>query len=90
MLLAELITEEFTKLKSGRNIPELWAGDSVQISKLPFIYSKEVDVINGVVIGVTNRSSDTAIKLLNVRLLFLSFIAIFSVLRTGGIWLSCL
>ncbi len=52
MLLAELITEEFTKLKSGRNIPELWAGDSVQISKLPFIYSKEVDVINGVVIGV--------------------------------------
>lgn len=66
-LLNELKKEEFEALKAGRNFPEIRAGDSVEIAKLPYISSKEVDIIKGVVIGVTNRANETAIKMLNVR-----------------------
>jgi ribosomal protein L19 len=66
-LLNELKNEEFEKLKAGRSFPEIRAGDSVEIAKLPYISSKDADTIKGVVIGVTNRASETAIKLLNVR-----------------------
>ena len=65
-LLNELKAEEFEKLKNGRTFPKIKAGDSVQIEKLPYVSAKEADTVKGVVIGVTNRASDTALKLLNV------------------------
>ncbi len=66
-LLNELRVEEFNNLKAGREFPEIHTGDSVEIEKLPFMTSKDTDIIKGVVIGKVNRASNTSLKLLNVR-----------------------
>ena len=67
-MLHQLKQEEFERLKRGRKFPLINAGDSIAIQKLPFISAPEPDTIKGLVIGVTNRSSDTALKLMNVFL----------------------
>lgn len=59
--------EEFEKLKNNRQFPNVEAGDSVSIEKLPFMSSTEPDIIKGVVIAKVNRSSDTALTVLNVE-----------------------
>jgi ribosomal protein L19 len=64
--LSELQKEEFEKLKAGRNFPKLLAGDSIEVHKFPFVTSKDADIIKGVVVGITNRGNETAIKMLNV------------------------
>jgi ribosomal protein L19 len=59
--------DEFEKLRKGRQWPEIRAGDSVAVDKLPFITSNEPVTVKGLVIAKTNRASDTAITLLNVE-----------------------
>ena len=66
-LLNILKQEEFTGLRGNREWPEIKAGDSVVIEKLPNMSSTEPNVVKGVVIAKTNRASDTAITLLNVE-----------------------
>lgn len=66
-LLTELKAEEFEQLRNGRKYDDIRAGDSIAVDRLPFSSSKEVETIKGVVIAKTNRASDTAIKILNVR-----------------------
>lgn len=63
--------EEFDKLKNGRLFPQIKPGDSIEVHQLPHMTSNEVDVIKGVVIGVTKNNSDTAVKLLNVSIGFI-------------------
>jgi ribosomal protein L19 len=70
-LLNDLQKEEFDKLKNGRSFPQIKPGDSIEVHQLPHMTSNEIDVIKGVVIGVTKKNSDTAVKLLNVSPLFL-------------------
>jgi hypothetical protein len=67
-LLNELKDEEFARLKAGRNFPEVRAGDSVVIEKLPYISATEPDIIKGLVIAKTNRASDTALRIWNVSI----------------------
>jgi ribosomal protein L19 len=55
-------------LKNGRQWPQIKAGDSIQIEKLPYMTSNETEVIKGVVIGRTNKLVDSTVRLLNVRL----------------------
>jgi len=66
-LLNTLTNEEFTKLKDGREWPQVRAGDSVQIDHLPNMSSNDPVKIRGVVIAKVNRSSDTALTILNVE-----------------------
>mmetsp|Transcript_30003 Transcript_30003/g.50195 ORF Transcript_30003/g.50195 Transcript_30003/m.50195 type:complete len:163 (-) Transcript_30003:74-562(-) len=66
-LLNILKKEEFVRLKNGREFPEIKAGDSVVIEKLPYMSAKEPDIIKGLVIAKTNRASDTALRILNVE-----------------------
>lgn len=66
-MLSELKVEEFQKLKNGRSFPEIRAGDTVEIEKLPYVTSTEPDIIRGLVIAITNRASDTSIRMINVR-----------------------
>jgi large subunit ribosomal protein L19 len=66
-LLNQLKTEEFEKLKKGRQWPEIRSGDSVVIEKLPYMSSNEPIVVKGLVIAKTNRASDSALTLLNVE-----------------------
>ncbi|KAJ1432631.1 translation protein SH3-like domain-containing protein [Ochromonadaceae sp. CCMP2298] len=66
-LLDLLKNEEFTRLKAGRNFPEVRAGDSVVIEKLPYVSATEPDIIKGLVIAKTNRASDTALRIWNVE-----------------------
>ena len=58
--------EEYERLRDGRQFLNIETGDSVAIQKLPHMSSVEPDIIKGLVIGVTNRRSDTALKLMNV------------------------
>jgi len=55
-------------LKAGRQYPEIRAGDSISIEKLPFITAQESHIVKGVVISVTNRLSDSALQILNVSI----------------------
>jgi len=66
-LLNTLTNEEFVKLKDGREWPQIRAGDSVQIDHLPNMSSNDPVKIRGVVIAKVNRSSDTALTILNVE-----------------------
>jgi len=66
-LIGILRNEEYEKLRAGRNFPEIRAGDSISIEKLPFITSQESHIVKGVVISVTNRLSDSALQILNVE-----------------------
>ena len=66
-LLNILKQEEFAGLRGVREWPEIRAGDSVVVEKLPNMSSTEPNVVKGVVIAKTNRASDTAITLLNVE-----------------------
>ena len=54
------------KLKKERKWPEINAGDSISIEKLPFVTSPTTDIMKGIVISKTNRFSDTAVTILNV------------------------
>ena len=64
-LLSQLRTQEFEKLRNGREWPRILAGDSIQIDKLPFVTSTTMETVKGVVIAKTNRSSDTAVTIVN-------------------------
>ena len=66
-LLNSLKEEEFLRLKAGRQFPDVQPGDSVLIEKLPHISATEPDIVKGLVISKTNRASDTALRILNVR-----------------------
>lgn len=70
----ELKNEEYTRLRAGREFPEIRAGDSIMIEKLPYVSATTPDIIKGVVIGKQNKASDTSLRILNVRiqLMFLS------------------
>lgn len=59
--------EEFETLQNGRSWPKIWAGDSVAITHLDYITSKEPVVMKGLVIAMVNRASDTAITMLQVE-----------------------
>jgi hypothetical protein len=65
--MAILKVEELEKLKAGRVYPEIRAGDSVAIERLPYMSATTPDVIKGVVIGKYNKGLDTSIVILNVR-----------------------
>ena len=54
------------RLKKERKWPEINAGDSISIEKLPFVTSPTTDIMKGIVISKTNRFSDTAVTILNV------------------------
>ncbi|RYH06777.1 hypothetical protein EON65_42475 [archaeon] len=58
--------DELELLRNGRQYPEIKAGDSIQIEKLPFATSKEVDIIKGVVIAKTSKMTESSIYLANV------------------------
>jgi large subunit ribosomal protein L19 len=66
-LLGQLRQEEFEKLRAGREWPAIRAGDSIQLDHLPNISSKEPVKMRGVVISKVNRSSDSAVTILNVE-----------------------
>jgi len=66
-LLNTLTNEEFAKLKDGREWPQVRAGDSIQIDHLPHMSSNDPVKIRGVVIAKVNRSSDSALTILNVE-----------------------
>ena len=66
-LLNILKQEEFQGLRGERQWPEIRAGDSVVVEKLPNMSTSEPNVIKGVVIAKVNRASDSAITLLNVE-----------------------
>ena len=61
-----LRNEEFENLKAGRQYPKFQPGDSISVEKLPFITAKETHTVKGVVIAITKRASDTAVRILNV------------------------
>lgn len=65
-LLSILQNEEYTRLKNGRQWEKILPGDSVEIEKVPFTTSSEVEVVKGVVIGLTNKLGDSRIRILNV------------------------
>lgn len=69
-LLNELKKEEFDNLKNGRQWPFFQSGDAIEIEKLPFMSAPSGNIIKGVVIGISNKASDTNIRLLNVRVEF--------------------
>ncbi len=58
--------EEYDKLGAGRQWGEIRPGDSINIQKLPFASATKAETIKGMVIGITKKRSDTAIKMLNV------------------------
>lgn len=64
-ILNVLKNEEFSKLKDGRNWPEVKAGDSVEILRLPFKTAPRPDVIRGLVLGKYNKFSDTHLMIAN-------------------------
>jgi ribosomal protein L19 len=64
-LLNELKKEEFNNLKNGRQWPFFQSGDAIEIDKLPFMSAPSANTIKGVVIGISNKASDTNIRLLN-------------------------
>ena len=64
-MLWELKNEEFSKLKNGRSWPEIKAGDSVEILRLPYKTAPKPDVIRGLVLGKFNKFSDTSIMIIN-------------------------
>ena len=68
-MLGELRVEECARVKNGRNYPEIRAGDSIMIEKLPYMSSKEVDIIKGVVLAKTNRLADSSLRILNVSVI---------------------
>lgn len=70
-MLNILKNEEYENLRQGRQWPEILAGDSISIEKLPYASAQKPDTIKGMVIGITRKRSDTAIKMLNV-MIFLS------------------
>lgn len=53
-------------LIDNRVYPEIKTGDSIEIEILPYITAKIPDIIRGIVIGISNRKSDTLIRLINV------------------------
>jgi hypothetical protein len=65
-LLDKLRNEEFQRLKNGRQWEFLRPGDSIEIEKAPYQTSKETEVVKGVLIGKTNRLSDSMIRIINV------------------------
>ena len=65
-LLNILRNEEFEKLKAGRQYPKFRPGDSISVEKLPYITATETHTVKGVVIAITKRASDTAVRILNV------------------------
>lgn len=65
-LLNELRWEEFKNLKNGREFPDFRAGDSIQVERLPYSTSTEVDILKGVVIARTNRASESLVTMANV------------------------
>lgn len=65
-LLNILQKEEFERLKAGREFLNIQTGDSVAIQRLPHMSAATPDIIKGLVIGITNKKSDTALKLMNV------------------------
>jgi ribosomal protein L19 len=80
-LLETLKKENFDRLKNGRQWPDFLPGDSIQIEKLPNMSAKQTEIIKGVVIGISKKSSDTNVKLLNVSnniSILQSFMAIMS------------
>ena len=64
-LLNTLRTEEFEKLKNGREWPRIQAGDSIEIHRLPYMTASQPDVIKGLVIAKVNRASDTSVLMIN-------------------------
>lgn len=64
-LLHLLRNEEFEKLKNGRKWPEIKAGDSIEIKKLPFLSSTVAETVKGLVISKVNRASDTSVTIIN-------------------------
>ena len=64
-LLNLLRNEEYEKLRNKREWPEIRAGDSIEIHKLPYMTATQPDIIKGLVIGKVNRASDTSIMLIN-------------------------
>ena len=66
-LLNILKQEEFQGLRGERQWPEITAGDSVVVEKLPNMSTSEPNVVKGVVIAKVNRASDSAITILNVE-----------------------
>ena len=69
-LLSVLQKEEMENLINDRIYPVIKPGDSVEVEMLPYSTAKTPDLIKGIVIGISNRQSDTIIKLINVRILF--------------------
>jgi hypothetical protein len=87
-LLNILQNEEYERLKDGRQWPQILAGDSIAIKKLPHMSSPRTDEIKGMVIGITRKNSDTAIKLLNVCCVFIfqnSFLNFLFLLRLSTV-----
>jgi large subunit ribosomal protein L19 len=66
-LLNILKNQEYESLRNGREWPEVRAGESVVIEKLPYTTSNEPNIIKGLIIAKVNRASDSAITLLNVE-----------------------
>jgi hypothetical protein len=66
-LLNEIRLEEFEMLKGERKYPRILPGDSIAISKLPYMSAKEPDVVKGVVIAKTNKQGDSGLTIINVR-----------------------
>jgi len=64
-LYSILKQEAFEKLKNGRQWPEIWSGDAIEIERKLYMSSEETEKIKGVVIAQSNRFSDTSITILN-------------------------
>lgn len=64
-MLNILKTEEFIKLKQGREWEDIRAGDAVEVEKLAYITAPVADKFRGLVISKTNRGSDSAITIIN-------------------------
>ena len=52
-----------TELTAGKAIPEIRAGDSVEVKMLPYKTAKSPMVMRGVCLGKVNRGIDTSIIL---------------------------
>ncbi len=70
-MLNILKTEEFTYLKQGRQWERILSGDSVEVTRRPFMTSKDVETFRGLVIAVVNKASDSRLTVINVSMIFL-------------------